>query len=127
MGMEVVVGMIVAWLIGKGNRAAGRLDSRTDQVVDAAADRLWEIVSRKLGMTAAIRQLADDASAGSVPENTRRDAQQTLEDAAMNDPGFAAEINALLGQVPSHTSAGAVTNTGPVQGGIVAGQIYGWP
>ncbi|MFB8005207.1 hypothetical protein [Nocardia sp. NPDC056000] len=137
-GMEVVVGMVAGWLVTKANRAAGRLDEHSDQAVDAAVDRLWGVVSRKLHMTPVIQQLTQEAETGQpVSASTRQQVQQSLEQAASSDPGFAAELAAGTAAVeaavhqarvytpPNITTIGGATNTGTVHGGMVAGQFHG--
>ncbi|MGV9834296.1 hypothetical protein ACWDUL_08885 [Nocardia niigatensis] len=140
-GMEVIVGMIAGWLVTKANRAAGRLDAHADQVVDAAADRLWDVVSRKLQLNPGIQQLVNEAEAQTgqtVSDDARRQARLALEEAVASDALFAAELEAAAAQlqaamrqsqplpVPSVvTTTGAVTNTGTVQGSVIASQITG--
>ncbi|WP_157187305.1 hypothetical protein [Nocardia vinacea] len=126
MTMEIVVGMVIAWAISKARRVGKHLDGRTDQALDAAADRVWDVVSRKLGMHPAIQRLVDEATeTGAASEVTRRQAQHVLEEAASNDPGFGAELNAALMRPSPHVATGAVTNTGTMQGGVMASQITG--
>ncbi len=47
-GVEIAVGYVFAWLVAKGRRVAGRADTEVNRSLDAAMDRLHELVSRKL-------------------------------------------------------------------------------
>lgn len=96
-GTEIAVGYLFAWAVRKAKRVAGRADAEVDRTLDAAMDRLHDLVSRKLGEDPALRRLAEEAAAGQEKptDRTRQRVQLALEEAAEQDSGFAEGLNAL--------------------------------
>jgi hypothetical protein len=124
VGLEVAVGFLIAWFARKAGRAVRRLDGTADAVVDAGADRLYEVVTAKLGDDSALKQLAIEAAAtGDAAPRTQDRVRLALEDAAEQDPAFAADLqNAMAPLQAGHH--GAVIG-GDVRGGIVIGNVSG--
>jgi hypothetical protein len=51
VGLEVLVGYLIARGGWKARRASERLDEDIDEVIDAGLDRLHDVITAKLGMT----------------------------------------------------------------------------
>lgn len=111
VGMELVVGYLFAWAVGKARRAGRRADEQVDAAVDAAVDeagaKLRALVQRKLGRNSAMDRLEFEAWNGR-PEPARRTAQRlerALARAARKDPEFKAELDELSTALAAHSSA----------------------
>jgi hypothetical protein len=99
-GLELVAGYLIAWGASKLKRAGRRLDEETDEVIDAGLDRLHDAITAKLGSDPALVKLDADVAQGAEPsDRTRRRVQDAVEDAAENDPGFAAVLGELLARL----------------------------
>lgn len=97
MGPELAVGMLIAWVIAKTRRAGKQLDGVADQMVDAAAVRVRELVLGKLGADSAVQQLLlEGEQGGEVSDRTRRRVELALEDVTEKDTQFAIELRAAL-------------------------------
>lgn len=89
-GLEVAVGFLVAWFARKAGR---RVDAIATEVVYAQLDRLHEVVTRKLGGDSALQQLQlEAAETGEVGTRTQTRVRLALEEAAEQDPAFAADL-----------------------------------
>ncbi|MFI5884676.1 hypothetical protein [Streptomyces sp. NPDC051554] len=128
-GVEIAVGYVFAWLVGKARRVAGRADAEVDRGMDAGMDRLHDLVSRKLGQDPVLERAQEEAETGQaeLTERTRRRLTDSLEDAVERDGQFAAALEQLVEQLRAmDTSAEAPagdhidfrysTFHGPVQG-----------
>lgn len=105
MGLEVAVGFLIAWAVGKARRAGKQLDGVADQVVDASAARLRDVLLRKLGSDSAVRQLQLEAGESEqVSDRTKRRVTLALEDAMEQDAQFAAELTSALAEAEKHGS-----------------------
>jgi hypothetical protein len=112
-GVEIAVGYVFAWLVGKAGRAApaGR--------ADAQIERLGELVTGRLGGDPALERAAEEAEAGQEEpsERTRRRLVDSLADAAERDPAFGTALGELVrelqvgcggsGNVYIHAESGA--------------------
>lgn len=99
-GLELVVGYLAAWGVRKLKRAGNRLDEETDEVIDAGLDRLHDAIAGKLGTDPALVKLEADVSHGlELSDRTRRRVQDAVEEAAEDDPDFAAVLEALLARL----------------------------
>jgi hypothetical protein len=126
--VEVVVGLVIAWVIAKARRVAVRADGVVDQTLDATVDRVGDLVTRHLAGDTAVAQLeAEAVETGTVSDRTRQRVQLALDDAVEKSPSFARELNAAV--AAAHTAAGphSVTINGGVtgSGGITVGAITG--
>jgi hypothetical protein len=116
MGLEVVVGFLIAWAVGKARRAGQRFDGVADQVVDASAVRLRDVLLRKLGGDSAVQRLElEAAETGEVSERTQQRVTLALQDAVEQDTQFATELQDALTHAEKSgaviaTSGGTVTN-----------------
>jgi hypothetical protein len=100
VGLELVAGYLVAWVVRKARRAGQRLDEETDEVMDAGLDRLHEVVMAKLGSDPALVKLETDASQGLEPsERTVQRVQYAVEEATEEDSQFAMVIEQVLAQL----------------------------
>ena len=103
MGLEVAVGFLIAWFARKAGRAARRLDG----MADAAVDRLCDVVTAKLGGDSALRQLAAEAAAtGDAATRTQDRVRLALEDAAEQDPTFAADLKDTMAPLQAGVTIG---------------------
>ncbi|MFF4490519.1 hypothetical protein ACFY0F_29235 [Streptomyces sp. NPDC001544] len=124
-GVEIAVGYVFAWLVGKARRVAVRADTEVDRGLDAGMDRLHELISAKLGQDPALERAREEADAGQeVPsERTRRRLVDSLEDAAEHDPSFAEALEDLVRKLQSAVAAGSggvsATGDGQAIGGSV--------
>lgn len=124
-GAEIAVGYVFRWLAARGRAAEPRLDGQVDSVVDAAVDRLGgklhDLVAGRLSADPTMTKLADEASQGANEPSERTKARVALavEDAAEQDPGFAAAIEDLLRQLKEAQGAGTAVSAS--DGGVAAG------
>jgi hypothetical protein len=122
MGLEVAVGFLIAWFARKAGRAWKRVDGITDDVLDAQLDRLCKPIIAKLGGDSALRQLeAEAGQTGDAVPRTRERAKLALEEAAEQDPAFAADLRAALASAPTVAISGDVR----ADGGIAIGNMTG--
>jgi hypothetical protein len=120
MGLEVVVGFLIAWAVGKARRAGKELDGVADQVVDASAVRLRDVLLRKLGGDSAVRRLElEAAETGEVGDRTRQRVALALEDAVEQDAEFAEELEGALAE--AERNGGLLATTG---GTVVSGTAH---
>src|SRR5512142_974694 len=71
VGLELVAGYLVAWVVRKARRAGQGLDAEVDHVMDAGLDRLHEVIADKLGDDPAVTKLEVEATGGAeVSERT---------------------------------------------------------
>jgi hypothetical protein len=107
VGLEVAVGFLIAWFARKAGRAVKRLDGVGDALVDAGADRLYEVVTAKLGEDSALKQLAVEAAAtGDAATRTQDRVRLALEDAAEQDPAFAADLKDAMAPLQAGVTIG---------------------
>jgi hypothetical protein len=99
-GLELVAGYLIAWGVRKLKRAGKRLDEETDEVIDAGLDRLHDAIAAKLGTDPALVKLDTEVSQGAEPsDRTLRRVQDAVEEAAEDDPRFAALVQELLARL----------------------------
>ncbi|MFG2595786.1 hypothetical protein [Streptomyces sp. NPDC048462] len=129
MGMDVAVGMLIMWAVGKARRAGGQLNGLTDHTMELLVQRLWELVDAKLGGDPAIQQLVSESREnGDATAPARTRAENVLRDAADQDPRFAAQLEAILSNAGGgNTSPPADSEpTGIRAGGaVVTGANFG--
>jgi hypothetical protein len=117
MGLEVAVGFLIAWAVGKARRAGKQLDGVADQVVDASAVRLRDVLLRKLGGDSAVQRLQlEAAETGQVSDRTQQRVTLALEDAVDQDSQFADELKVALAE--AEKNGGLVATTG---GTVISG------
>jgi hypothetical protein len=105
-GVELVLGYLTAWAVRKARRVGSRADGHIDEAIDAGIDRLGELVVAKLDGDPALDRFEAEAARGGASERTRTRLQLALEDAAADDPLFAAALQRAL-------AAAQETNHGP--------------
>jgi hypothetical protein len=136
VGLEVVVGFLVAWFARKAGRVGRRLDGMADEVLDAGLARLHEVVASKLSGEPALEKLAAEAGeSGEAGPRSEARVRLALEDAVEEDPAFAAELDAAVarvreagGVVGATTGDHGVAVTGGVhadRGGVAIGGVTG--
>lgn len=120
MGLEIVVGFLVAWAAGKAKRVAKRADGVVNEVLDAGVDRIREIVTAKLGGDPALAQLRlEVAEKGDVSPRTQARVQLALEEAADQDPQFAEQLRTAISQVdPAVANEAAIHISQSVSGDV---------
>ncbi|MFE2584569.1 hypothetical protein [Streptomyces sp. NPDC059378] len=106
-GVEIAVGYVCVWLVGKARRVAGRADAEVDRGLDAGMDRLHDLVSRKLDQDPALQRAREEAESGEeeLTERTRRRLTDSLEDAVERDEQFAAALKELVEQLQAQNPA----------------------
>ncbi|MFB7475201.1 hypothetical protein [Kitasatospora sp. NPDC056184] len=127
VGVELAVGYLFAWAVGKARRVAGRVDAEVDQALDAGMDHLHEVVVSRLGADEpALERIREEAGSG-LAEPTARTREQlelALEQAAARDTGFAAALRLAVEAV----AAGARAAAGAGRGGeAVSGNTFNGP
>ncbi len=114
--VEVALGWVLAWVVAKARRVAVAADG----VVDAAVDKVGQLVMDKLGADSAVQRLqVEAAESGEVSELTRKRVGLALED-AVRDTEFAQRLEAAVAEVTK--AGGAVAGPGGVaiSGGVNA-------
>ncbi|MFE6053976.1 hypothetical protein ACFQ6N_24760 [Kitasatospora sp. NPDC056446] len=128
-GIEVAVGYVFAWLVGKVGRVADRADGEVDRALDAGMDRLHTLVSGRIGADPALERAEQEAAAGQdePSERTRRRLVDSLEDAAERDPAFGRALQDLVDELRasdrSPRPAGGPTVSGNTFNGPTAFQV----
>jgi hypothetical protein len=122
--VEVVVGLVIAWVIAKVRRAAVRADGVVDQALDAAVDRVGDLVTTRLAGDSAVAQLEVEAvEKGGVSDRTRQRVQLAVEDAVEKSPGFGRELEAAVAAV--HAAGAAAAQSTGSHGVIINGGVTG--
>lgn len=119
IGFEAVVGFLIAWVARKMGR---RVDIEVDRAMDAGLDRLHNVVAAKLGKDPALEKLRAEADeAGEVGPRTQARVRMALEEAAEQDPVFAAALDAELRTLQRDTDQASAGDHGvAVSGGVHA-------
>ena len=116
MGVELVAGVAVGYLVRKLRRVGVRADAELDRALDAGMDAVHELVTAKLGQDPALEalQAQADAPEGQVSERTVRRVTDALADAAETDPGFAEQLRRLVEELQRHErpAGGGATASG---------------
>ncbi|THA74468.1 hypothetical protein E6R60_20255 [Streptomyces sp. A0642] len=130
MGMEVVVGMLIAWAAGKARRAGRGLNGLTDHALELTTQRLWEVVDAKLGRDPAIQRLVTESQQhGDATPSARTRAETALQEAADRDPRFAAALEAIVASQASDGVSTAATEPPSTSihagGAVITGPNFG--
>jgi hypothetical protein len=121
MGLEMAVGFLIAWAVGKARRAGRQLDGVADQVVDAASARLRDVMLRKLGTDSAVQRLqVEAAESATISDRTRDRVTLALEEAVEEDREFAAELESAMADVEKSGVASAISYVTEVSGTATA-------
>ncbi len=126
VGVELVVEQLFAWMSRRAGGTAGRPDQGPDGVLDAAVERLHELVLRRLaGDTALVRLREEAAARGELTRRTRLRVELALEDAVERDGVFARALRAAEDRVLAVAGQGGTPAAGAraVQVGDVAGNV----
>ncbi|WP_156757215.1 chromosome partitioning protein [Actinokineospora pegani] len=128
--MEVVVGIVIAWVVAKARRAATRADGVADAAIDAAVDRVGELVMGKLGGDSAVQRLELEAARGEVGQLTQNRVALSLEAAAADDEEFAVRLREAVAATKADASSVRFVNqtiSGTVHGTAIqiAGDVSG--
>ncbi len=121
--VEVALGLVLAWVVAKTRRIAVRADGIVDSALDAAVDRVGEVVMAKLGSDTAVQRLQIEAAkeSGEVTDRTRDRVKLALADAVDDDPDFAQELAAAVAAVDKAGGAGAVAGPGGI---VITGGVH---
>ncbi|WP_265560305.1 hypothetical protein [Streptomyces hygroscopicus] len=123
-GVEIAVGYAFAWLVRKAKRVAGQADEEVDRGLEAAMDRLHELISAKLGQDPALERAGEEAEAGQMElsPRTRQRLELAVEDAAERDSAFSEALNRAVKDLQAATTpVGGVSVTG--DGQAVGGDV----
>ncbi|MDS0137865.1 MULTISPECIES: hypothetical protein [unclassified Amycolatopsis] len=113
VGVEVVIGALIAWAVAKARRAGKALDGIADDVVDAGAAKVRDVVLTKLGDDSSVQKLAAEAAeTGEVSERTRKRVELALEAAADDDARFAEALKTALAE--ARPQGGVVASHGGI-------------
>ncbi|MEU0162242.1 hypothetical protein ABZ154_26255 [Streptomyces sp. NPDC006261] len=119
--ISATVGMLVVWAAGKSRRVGVQFNGLTDQALDAAAERVRELIVTKLGGDPAIRRLlAESEEQGEASSTTRADAENAVKAAVDRDHHLAAALREALenkgdndrSRGPNYSGANATNVTG---------------
>jgi hypothetical protein len=126
-GIEVVAGMAVAYLVRKLRRVGDRADAEVDRALDAGMDSLHKAISRRLGHDQALLRLETEAAESAEPtELTVRRSTDAIAQAALDDPDFAGELEALVARLDElAAAAGQPPATGSVHNTITHSTVHG--
>lgn len=117
--MEFVIGLVAMWAIAKARRVAVRADGVVDQALDAAVDRVGELVTSRLAGDSAVAQLeAEAADNGEVSARTRQRVQLAVEDAVEKSPEFGRELEAAVAAATTMTGRQHATDQALVIGSV---------
>jgi hypothetical protein len=137
---EIAVGLLIAWAVRKVGRIGRRVNAEVNHVLDASLDRLHDLVVAKLSGDPALEKLQTEAEkSGAVGTRTQVRVRMALEEAAAQDPAFAAELQAAVVQVQAAQLGGEraaagehgiavaggmrATNRGVAVGGVTGGSV----
>ncbi|MFE9435823.1 hypothetical protein [Streptomyces sp. NPDC006640] len=116
-GVEIAIGYVFAWAVGKARKVAGRADAEVDLALDGAMDRVHGVVARRLGNDPELERLEAEAAAGQDQPSalTRQRVEDVVSRAVAEDADFARELAEAVS---------AVQEAARAAGGAVAG-AYG--
>ncbi|GAA3623785.1 hypothetical protein GCM10022419_131810 [Nonomuraea rosea] len=109
MGLELLIGYAVAYLVRKWKRVAGRADAEVDHALDSGMDRLHEVVRAKLGEDPALVRLEREAARGVESERSVQRVQLAIADAAEDDTTFAAQLEQAVAHLRDHDPIGTAS------------------
>ncbi|MEV5961486.1 hypothetical protein AB0L70_06955 [Kribbella sp. NPDC051952] len=104
------------------------VDGLTDNALDAAGERIWNVVEPKLGLDPAIQRLTAEArTTGAATSEIRAAAAQSLATAAAADPQFRAALQAAMPSLehsaPASRNIGvSMGNANTIHGGVKVDQ-----
>jgi hypothetical protein len=119
IGLEVLAGYAVAYLVRKARGLGHRADVEVDRALEAGMDRLHELVSGKLGADPALVKLEREARDGAESPRTLQRVQLALEEAAESDAGFAELLEKAVAQLRAKDPSVAAGDHGVAAGGDV--------
>jgi hypothetical protein len=121
-GLEVVVGLLVAWGVRKARRVGKRVDETVDEALDLGLDRLHDLVTGKLGADPALERLQlEAAQSGEVGNRTQARVRMSLEEAVEEDPEFAQRLEAAVQEAQKAVGQATADGHGvAVSGGVNA-------
>ncbi len=124
MGLELLAGYAVGYLLKKWRRVTARADTEVDHALDTGMDRVHELISTKLGGDTALAKLEEQALAGDEKLRTRERAEGAIIDAAEDDPDFAQQLEQLVTELREQDASVSAGDHGK-SGGVAAGVIHG--
>lgn len=124
LGLDVAVGYALAYLGRKVRRAAGRVDTEVDVVVDTAMERVHRAVAGALGEDRLLERLSGQAGGsphgadGEVPPAVREQIRLALAEALREQPARALELERALLEVQRALEAAGSNRVGTVAGNV---------
>lgn len=111
----VAAAYVIAWAIRKARRVGKRLDTETDEVIDASLDRLHDVVAAKLGNHPVLAEVAEEADeTGQVSDLTRQQVELAITAAARKDDAFGQALTASVTRLrEAEQAAGRSVIAGP--------------
>jgi len=108
VGVELVVGYLIAWVVRQAHKFGRHLEGEVDQVLDAGLERLHGVVFDKLGADSALVDLHDEtADSGAVSDLTRQRVDLAIQAAAAKDPAFCEAVERALSELAAADPARA--------------------
>jgi hypothetical protein len=96
IGVDLLAGAAVGYLIRKARRVARRADGHVDDALDAGTDRVCELVEGVLGLDPVLTLLNEQSQAGIASDRTIRRAEDAIAARAEADSGFRQRLESLL-------------------------------
>jgi hypothetical protein len=118
IGVEVLAGTAVGYLIRKAQRVAHRADGHVDDALDVGTDRVCGLVEGALGLDPVLTQLNEQSQAGTASDRTIRRAEDAIAEKAEADVGFRQQLELLLTKL--ERVPGGIAVSAP--GGFAAGR-----
>jgi hypothetical protein len=120
-GIELVVGYLAAWAVRKLKRVGQAADAEVDRALDAALEKVHDVVTAKLAGDPALAKL--EASPAQVTELTSRRVADAITAATQDDQDFAEQLSAAIQAARvAVTAAGGLGVAFATDGGIAAGR-----
>jgi len=118
VGVDLLAGAVVAYLIRKARRVGGRADEHVDAVLDAGTDRICELIEGSMGDDRVLSLLDEQAQAGTETERTVRRAEDAIAEKLEADEVLQRRLEALLRELEGRPGAIVL----PGAGGVAAGR-----
>jgi hypothetical protein len=120
--IDITVGLVLTWIVAKARRMAVKADGVVNATLDAAVDRVGELVMGKLGSDSAIERLqVEAAEPGEISDLTRQRVGLALQDAVNRDADFARHLAAAVAAAEQAAGSGARAGSGGV---AIAGGVH---
>jgi len=122
VGVEVLVGYLVAWGVRKARRAGQAVSGEADRLLDAGLDQLHQTVTGLLGDESPVAQVEAEArESGQVSRATQARMGLALEEVLVDQPDAEARLVELLERLRQAEAVAGVRLVSSVSGGVSIG------